>query len=315
MKTKLIVAGIIMVNIVVWSIGLIVASSNWSLLSLLLLSWTFGGRHAFDADHICIIDNTSRHLLSMGIECSTVGIYFSLGHCSVVLVIGIISIAAFNAIDLGIAGDYGSYIGIGVSASFLLLMSLFNFYTAFKLYKVNTDLNDDRGTSRHTRGYTSRLASNCKLYLLKIVNKPWKMTIIGFLFGLGLDTALEIVLIIGIANNNYSSIPKWLYILFPILFSCGMILLDGLNGQFLSHVYKWASTQDKKRFNIGIALFSALLALFISIVQYCSFFTLAYNIDNTLNPIADNFEIIGACITGVFVFIWIGLMLYIKIKN
>ena len=299
-----------LLNVVAWIVTIILYTQyNPSLLSLALICWTFGLRHALDADHIVAIDNVTRQLVNIDLNSNLVGFFFSIGHCLVVCIVNLIAICTLAQLDFSEAQFYGGFIGTGVSAVFLLLISVFSFYSCYKLHRNNP------GESASPQiGFLSKILSP----LFKLIDRPWKMIILGFLFGLGFDTATEIILVTISASSILNNDPIWLTIMFPILFSLGMIFVDTLNGTVLLHVYTWKGLQHHQRqlFNFAITLFSGLMAFFISIIQFISFFIQAFDADIPgMEAIQDHFEWIGGAITISFLLAWVCTFLIHRYQN
>ena len=299
-------------TVLLWIItGILYGVLHPNLLGLALLAWVFGLRHAYDADHICAIDNVTRKLLDVGIHSRQVGFYFSLGHSTIVVVFSFIVVASLSVINVKDMQYYGGFIGTAVSALFLLLISVFNFYAC---YKIKHQRNNEQQEEETRSGLLSKAFSP----LLRMIDRPWKMYPIGVLFGLGFDTAAEIIVLIVGANELLPVNQKWQTCLFPLLFSIGMILMDTLNGTALLHVYTYKGCNPRQRlvFNFCITLFSALMSLFISILQFISFSIQIANVDLPASDVLqDNFWYIGISISSSAILAWLATWLIFKKNN
>ncbi|KAK3702204.1 hypothetical protein LTR37_015036 [Vermiconidia calcicola] len=218
------------VNVLVWVACGIVLSFHPGLVTTAVLSYTLGLRHALDADHITAIDLMTRRLLASGQRPVTVGTFFSLGHSTVVIVTSIVVAASSAAISkrFDAFSEVGSIIGTSISAAFLILLGIMNGYIFYKLYQqlqraIAAPIGQE-SLEFNFEGAGCMMAVLRKLF--KIVDRPWKMYPLGVVFGLGFDTSSEIALlgISSIQGSQGTSI--WLILIFPVLFTAGMCLLD-----------------------------------------------------------------------------------------
>jgi nickel/cobalt transporter (NiCoT) family protein len=229
------------VQIIVWAAVAIVLRSHPLLSSSALLSYTFGLRHALDADHISVIDLMTRRLVATGSRPVTVGMWFSLGHSTIVVITCIVVAATSGALEQRFQGfqNLGGIVGTAVSASVLMILGLGNLWILVKLIQKLrqilkeedsgdiADVTGDRGLDFKGGGIMVRLFKK----IFKIVDRPWKMYPIGVLFGLGFDTSSEIA-VLGIASiQGAEGTSIWLILIFPILFtgtifsSCAFIFI------------------------------------------------------------------------------------------
>lgn len=213
---------------------------------LILLAFGLGLRHAVDADHIAAIDNVTRKLMAEGKKPLFVGFFFALGHSAVVILLsGAIALSSSLVQSLPFLKQTGSIIGLTISSVFLIIIGIVNLLA----------LRDIKNTT--PKGFMSKLLKP----LTKIVTKSPQMFYIGFLFGLGFDTATEIGLLSISAATAISGIPFWEIMLLPLAFTAGMTLIDTLNGILMHKAYGWAYS------NLVITLLSAGVALFIGVKQ------------------------------------------------
>ncbi|PLB36015.1 HoxN/HupN/NixA family nickel/cobalt transporter [Aspergillus candidus] len=236
-----IISFVALVNILVWIAAAVVLRYYPSLVSNAVLSYTLGLRHAFDADHISAIDLMTRRLLATGQQPVTVGTFFSLGHSTIVIITSIVVAATAAAVSsrFDSFGTVGGIIGTSVSAAFLILLGLMNAYILYKLYmqlqKV-LDLPEGQEDEAWKVEGGGVLFSVLKR-MFKLINRPWKMYPLGILFGLGFDTSSEIALL-GISSIEAAKgTDIWVILIFPILFTAGMCLLDTMDGALMLSLY------------------------------------------------------------------------------
>lgn len=226
-----------------------------------LTAYLFGVRHAWDADHIAVIDNTIRKLLTLGRPADGVGLFFSLGHSSVVLLMGVAAALIGQAL-LGAQdglGTFGGWVGPFVAGAYLMTVAVVNLYSAWRI-----------GTGRHDAhehlhgGLLARLIGP----LTRLVSRQGQVFPLGFLMGLGFDTASEVALL-ALAGSAAQQGLGWTAILsLPLLFAAGMSALDTLDGLAMAHAYRWAlvNPQAKRSYNLLITALSGLIALIIGAV-------------------------------------------------
>jgi high-affinity nickel-transport protein len=245
-----------------------------ALAGLGMLAYTFGLRHAFDADHIAAIDNTTRKLLQDGRRSFGVGFFFSLGHSSIVFALTAGLAFAAGAVDAAIPGiqQTGSTIGASVSGVFLLLIGLLNLFVLVDVMRAWRELksgrHDDEALERRLldRGLLSRL------FLARIgdrIDASWKMAPLGALFGLGFDTASEVALLALAAGVATHRVPLLAILALPTLFAAGMSLLDTADGVVMSRAYGWAFSSPVRKvyYNITVTSLSVAVALVIGRVE------------------------------------------------
>ncbi|KAB8231807.1 high-affinity nickel-transport protein-domain-containing protein [Aspergillus alliaceus] len=234
---------IALINIIVWIAAAIVLVRYppISLVSNAVLAYTLGLRHAFDADHISAIDLMTRRLLATGQKPVTVGTFFSLGHSTIVIITSIVVAATAAAVSsrFDSFSTVGGIIGTSVSAAFLILLGLMNFYILYKLYKQMQkvlDLPEGQEDEAWKIEGGGILFSVLKK-MFKLIDRPWKMYPLGILFGLGFDTSSEIALL-GISSVEAArGTDFWVILIFPILFTAGMCLLDTTDGALMLSLY------------------------------------------------------------------------------
>ncbi len=257
-----------------WGLFLLFARSNPALAGLGTLAYTFGLRHAFDADHIAAIDNTTRKFLQEEKRPLGVGFFFSLGHSSVVL--ALTASLAFGAASVKSHSPsfqhWGGYVGAGVSGTFLWIIGILNLLVLLDIVRVFREmrtgsLDEERLEQRLLdRGLMSRL------FIGRVANKireSWQMYPLGVLFGLGFDTATEVGLLAisaGLATNH---VPILAVLSLPLLFAAGMSLMDTADGAFMSHAYTWAFSNPVRKvyYNLTVTTLSVVVALGVGSVE------------------------------------------------
>ncbi|CCF80046.1 HoxN/HupN/NixA family nickel/cobalt transporter [Helicobacter bizzozeronii CCUG 35545] len=250
---------------------LLFLSGDIKFYALASTAYMLGSRHAFDADHIACIDNTIRKLSQQKQNAMGVGFYFSMGHSSVVILATIVSVFAIHWMDTHTPAlrEVGGVVGTLVSGLFLLLVGLFNVFILIDLFKVfkqsqSSSYNQEALEALlQERGLMNRFFKP----LFAFVSKSWHIYPIGFLFGLGFDTASEIALLSLSGGAIKTSVLGMLSL--PILFAAGMSLFDTCDGIFMVKAYDWAFKTPLRKiyYNITITTLSVLVALVIGLIE------------------------------------------------
>src|SRR5947209_9636173 len=238
-----------LLHLVGWGIMLLLVAPRYPvMLGLGGLAYAFGLRHAFDADHISAIDNTTRKLLQEGKKPLGVGFFFSLGHSTVVFLIALALGVATQFVVTNLVNangelkNLGGLIGTGVSGIFLLLIGILNLIILLdilRLFRRMREVQYDRDSLEHelvAGGLLTRIFGR----LFKLITRSWQMFPIGFLFGLGFDTASEVSLLAISAGAAAQHLPLYAVISLPLIFAAGMSLMDTADGAFMSRAYAWA---------------------------------------------------------------------------
>ena len=279
-------------------------------------AYTLGMRHAFDADHIAAIDNTTRKLMGEGRRPLSVGFWFSLGHSSVVFIMvallasGVRALAGQLGNDQSVLQRTASVWGTSVSGIFLILIGLINLAALIGILKVFRAMRrghfDEAALEEQldNRGFLNRILGR----VTKAVTKPWHMYPVGFLFGLGFDTVTEVGLLVIAGGAAAASLPWWGILTLPILFAAGMSLLDTIDGSFMNFAYGWAFSKPVRKiyYNITITALSVAIALLIGGVQIISILTQKLNITTGLLATIGSVSLnsVGYWIVGLFVATW-----------
>lgn len=249
--------------LVAWALYCIVALPGGLSLGLGFTAFLLGMRHAFDADHIAAIDNTTRKLVTENREPSTVGLWFALGHSTVVIVAIALISGGVTALVPQIRDDSSQLSAITglwgplVSGVFLLTIGTVNLIALIRLVRSG-QRTVDRAT---TFGPVTRLVSRC----VGSLDRAWKMYFVGFLFGLGFDTASTIALLL-MAGGASISAPWYAAMIVPLLFTAGMVACDGLNGVIMTRAYRWTNADARKnaRYEIGLLAISVTAAFAVA---------------------------------------------------
>ena len=279
-------------------------------------AYTLGMRHAFDADHIAAIDNTTRKLMGEGKRPLSVGFWFSLGHSSVVFIMvallafGVRALAAQLGNDQSALQRATSVWGTSVSGIFLILIGLINLAALIGILKVFRGCAAATSTRPRSRSSWTSAASSTGSWAgsPRAVTKPWHMYPVGLLFGLGFDTVTEVGLLVVAGGAAAASLPWWAILTLPILFAAGMSLLDTIDGSFMNFAYGWAFSKPIRKiyYNITITALSVAVALLIGGIELISILTEKLGI--TTGPLATigsvDLNSVGYWIVGLFVATW-----------
>lgn len=285
-------------------------------LGLGVTAYTLGMRHAFDADHIAAIDNTTRKLLGEGKEAVTVGFWFSLGHSSVVFAMVVLLAAGVRRLAEQLTSDSsglqraaGTW-GMSISGVFLLIIGLTNLLALVGLVKVLRRYRAGQYDSQlleqtlASRGLLARVLQR----VTRTVGRAWHMYPVGFLFGLGFDTVTEVGLLVLAGGAAASSLPWWGILALPVLFAAGMSLLDALDGSFMTYAYGWALDRPARKiyYNLVLTGMSVVVALLIGGVEIATI--AAEQLGITGGPVATLARVslndVGYWIAGAFVSVW-----------
>ena len=292
-------------HVVGWGLFVYYSRAYPALAGLGTLAYTFGLRHAFDADHIAAIDNTTRRLLQQGKRPLGVGFFFSLGHSTIVfsLVAGLA--LATQRVGSAIPGfsSYGGYVGAGVSGTFLWIIGVLNLVVLIDIVRIFRELKYGHYDAERLeqrlleRGLMNRL---CLGRFFGLISKSWHMYPLGVLFGLGFDTATEVGLLAIAAGVATHQTPFLAILSLPILFAAGMSLMDTADGAFMSQAYGWAFSSPIRKvyYNITVTSLSVTVALVVGSIELLQVITgWANGID---------FERLGYAIVALFVLTWAG---------
>ncbi|MBA1364277.1 HoxN/HupN/NixA family nickel/cobalt transporter [Burkholderia gladioli] len=322
----LLYAGLIGANLAAWIWALVALHDHPLLLGTAALAYGFGLRHAVDADHIAAIDTVTRKLMQDGKRPFSVGLFFSLGHSTIVILatLGI----AISALALRSRFDgfkaVGGTIGTAVSAGFLLVLALINLVILRDIWRryrraraagaeAAAHHEHDAGSHHHAPG---GLLTRLLRPLFRLVTRSAHMYPVGLLFGLGFDTATEIGLLAIAAAQANQGLPLHAVLVFPALFTAGMTLIDSTDNVLMVHAYGWAMDDPKRKlaYNLSITFVSAAVALVIGGVEALGLAAdklgLAGGFWDAIGAINDRFGAIGYGIVALFLACWVGSILY-----
>lgn len=310
-------AGLVAVNVIAWFWAYTELRDSPALLSTAFLAYMLGLRHAVDPDHIAAIDNVTRKLLQQGARPVSTGLWFALGHSSVVfvacLVIGILAAGATGALS-GFKA-YGGLIGVLVSTTFLLAIGLINLSIFLGVWRTLRQVrrgkqlqDDDLDMLMSKHGVLARLLRP----LFRLINKPWHMYPLGLLFGLGFDTATSIGLFSMAAVTASDGVSLSTVMVFPVLFAAGMALADAADGAMMLGAYEWARKNPLRKlyYNLTITGASVFIALAIGFLQ--GFGLLADRLAlhggfwDAIAFARDRFDVLGFIMVGFFALLWAG---------
>jgi nickel/cobalt transporter (NiCoT) family protein len=313
-------------NVGLWVVALATFRHYPVLLGTSFLAYSFGLRHAVDADHIAAIDNVTRKLMQEGKRPVGVGFFFSLGHSTIVF--GLSAAVALTAVAIKSRFDaienFGNIAGTLISAFFLLaiaamnvliLVSIVRTFRRVKAGGVYAD--EDLNILLARRGFFGRLFRG----LFRLVDHSWQMYPVGVLFGLGFDTATEVGLLGISAAEASKGLPIWSIMVFPALFTAGMALIDTTDSILMLGAYGWAFAKPLRKlyYNITITSVSVLVALIVGGLETLRLIQGELNLSGPFwDPIAalnDNFGTLGYVIIAIFIVSWIVSVLLYKMKR
>lgn len=280
-------------------------------------AYALGMRHAFDADHIAAIDNTTRKLINSGTRPLSVGFWFSLGHSSIVfglvllLALGVRALAGQLNDESSTLQQITGVVGTAVSGTFLYLIGIINLVILIGIVKVFRRMRTgtfDEATLEDqlaNRGFLNRFLSRAT----KTVTRPWQMYPIGALFGLGFDTATEIGLLVLAGGAAAVNLPWYAVLTLPILFAAGMSLLDTIDGCFMNLAYGWATSKPVRKmyYNLTTTALSVAAALIIGTIELISIMINKLGIESGPLAVIGNLDLnlVGYAIVALFVLTWV----------
>ena len=288
-----------------------------------LVSYILGLRHAVDADHIAAIDNTTRKLLQQKKRPVTVGMWFSLGHSTIVIALTAALVIATRAVVGAVPGlaNGGNIVGTWISGVFLFIIGFINALIVLDVYRTFKGLKEGRingnelGDALNKNSFMGRTFGK----LFKIVNEPWQIYPVGVLFGLGFDTATQVALIaisIGVAGTG---IPFWVVLLLPLLFTAGMVTIDTSDGISMRCAYGWAFHKPIRKiyYNLTITVISVLVAFVIGGIEVVQVVSLEMGLTTGFWGWLANldFETMGYAIVATFLISWALAMAYYRYKG
>jgi high-affinity nickel-transport protein len=309
-------AAVVFLHVLGWGLFAYYSRSNPALAGLGLLAYTFGLRHAFDADHIAAIDNTTRKLLQERKRPLGTGFFFSLGHSSIVFALATGLALAAHTVDARVPSfqAYGGIVGAGVSATFLWLIGLLNLAVLIDVVRIflgmrRGELDETQLEQRlQDRGFMNRFFVGG---LARKITASWQMFPLGVLFGLGFDTASEVGLLALAAGVATHHVPFLAVISLPLLFAAGMSLMDTADGAFMTHAYGWAFSNPVRKvfYNMTVTSLSVTVALVIGTVELLQVLSVSSWVDGL------DFGTLGYGVVGLFVLTWAVSFAFWKLRR
>ena len=282
-----------------------------------ILAYTLGMRHAFDADHIAAIDNTTRKLINDDQRPLSVGFFFSLGHSSVVFLLAVLLNLGIRGLDSQVGTSSSglqhttNIVGTLVSGCFLFLIAALNVAILLGILRIFREMREGRYDEAELEAQLNNRGLMMRFFgpFARRVDTPWKMYPIGFLFGLGFDTATEVALLVMAGTAVVSGLPFYAILSLPILFAAGMSLFDTLDGCFMNFAYDWAFSRPIRKvfYNLTITGLSVFVAFFIGAVEVMALLAGDAHLSGGFWSVVEAFNIntAGYFIVGVFVVTWV----------
>ena len=294
-------------------------------LGVAVTAWLLGFRHAFDADHISCIDNTTRKLMADGKRPLGSGFFFSFGHSTVVVAVGVgITFAAravFGAMvnPNSVYETAGGAIGTLLSAGFLYLIAVLNLIVLAGIFKVFREM---RSGAYNEAELEAQLQARGLMYrffgrFMRSINHTWQLYFVGLVFGIGFDTTTEVVLLAATAYAAIQGLPFFAVLALPFMFSGGMMLFDTLDGCFMNFAYGWAFARPVRKvyYNLVITGLSIGAAFIIGTIEILGILTTEFHLNGAFWDAMANFNIniAGFCIAGLFVLVWAAALAYWRV--
>jgi high-affinity nickel-transport protein len=281
-----------------------------------ITAYTLGMRHAFDADHIGAIDNTTRKLMTEGQRPLSVGFFFSLGHSTIVFLLAAAFAIGIRGLSGAVEDDSSTLhtatglIGPTVSGVFLVVIGIINLVVLIGIVKVFQRMRQGEYDERkleaqlNSRGFMNRFLGRAT----RAVKQPWQMYPLGVLFGLGFDTATEIALLATAGTAAAGGLPLYAILCLPILFAAGMCLLDTIDGAFMNFAYGWAFSKPVRKvfYNITVTGLSVAVALGVGVIELVQVFTDKLSLTGGVWDFFASLDLnyVGYGIVGLFVVTW-----------
>ena len=281
-------------------------------------AWTLGARHAFDADHIAAIDNSTRKLISDGKRPYGTGFFFALGHSTTIMAVGAALAVATRAVFGAVVDPHSAYettggvVGTTLSASFLWLIAAINVLILVGLLRVAREAKRRRSLSEeelerllHSRGFLYRVFSR----RIQAITASWQLYFVGVIFAIGFDTTTEVVLLTATATAASQGLPFYATLSLPLLFSGALLLGDSFDGLFMNKAYAWAFAEPARRlfYNISVTLLSVAVAFVIGGIELGGVLVGELRLHGWLADFFANFNIntAGFTVAGMFLAFWV----------
>ncbi len=319
-------AVLLLLNVLAWGWALLVFRSQPLLLGTALLAYGFGLRHAVDADHIAAIDNVTRKLMQDGKRPATVGFYFAMGHASVVFLAAAVVAATSSALAGRFDGlrSVGGIISTSVSALFLLVIAFMNLVIFRSVWRTFRHVQsggayaeEDLDLLLNQRGFAARLFRP----VFRLIEHSWHMYPLGFLFGLGFETATEVALLGISATQASKGTSVWVIMVFPALFAAGMSLIDTTDGVLMLGAYDWAFVKPMRKlfYNMTITLVSVVVAALIGGIEALGLIEEQLHLSgrfwDLVSRLNGNFNGLGFAIIAIFAVTWAASVFIYRYKG
>src|SRR4051794_25122711 len=282
-----------------------------------ITAYTLGLRHAFDADHIGAIDNTTRKLMAEGQRPLSVGFWFSLGHSTIVFALGVLVVIGVRGLSGAVADDGSALhaatglVGPLVSGTFLIVIALLNLVILVSIARIFRRMRRGDFDEAELEAQLDNRGGMTRFYAraTRAVRKPWHMYPLGCLFGLGFDTATEVALLVLAGAGAASGLPFYAILCLPILFAAGMSLFDTLDGMFMNFAYGWAFSKPVRKvfYNLAITGLSVAVALLVGGIELLAVLAERLSLSGGLWDAVTGIDLnlIGYLIVGLFVATWV----------
>ena len=313
-------------NLAAWAWALVLFQGQPVFLGAALLAYGFGLRHAVDADHIAAIDNVTRKLMQAGQRPVGVGFYFALGHSSVVVLAaaGVAATATLLSERFELFKSVGAVVGTAVSALFLFAIAAANLLILRSVWRTwrhvragGRYVDEDFDLLLNSRGVLARIFRP----LFRLVTTNWRMFPLGFLFGLGFDTATEVAMLGISATQAAQGVSIWSIMVFPALFAAGMSLVDTTDGVLMLGAYDWAFVKPVRKlyYNLAITLVSVVVAFLVGGIEALGLIGDQLSLSgwfwDGIGALNDNFTSLGFIIIGVFIAAWVASILIYRYRG
>ncbi len=290
-----------------------------------ITAWFLGFRHAFDADHISCIDNTTRKLMADGKRPLGTGFFFSLGHSAVIVGVGVGIVLAARAVFGAMVDPNSAYetaggaIGTLLSAGFLYLIAILNLVVLSGIFKVFREMR--LGTYNEVE-LEAQLQARGLMYrffgrFMRSINHTWQLFFVGLVFGIGFDTTTEVLLLAATTYAALQGLPYFAVLALPFLFAGGMMLFDTLDGAFMTFAYGWAFARPVRKvyYNFVITGLSIGAAFIIGTIEIFGILTTEFHLNGVFWNLMANFNInvAGVCIAALFVLVWAAALIYWRV--
>jgi high-affinity nickel-transport protein len=327
-------AVVILLNVVGWALLATAVGHHFHIsqtklfgLGTGVLAYTLGMRHAFDADHIAAIDNTTRRLVGDGQRPLGAGFFFSLGHSSVVLLLALALSFGVRALNLQVSQQTSglhsvtNIVGTSVSGTFLYLIALVNLFVLVSITRVYRQMRSghfdpvELERQLDKRGLMNRLLGGRARH----IDTSWKLYPVGFLFGLGFDTATEVALLVIAGSAVVGGLPLYAILSLPVLFAAGMCTFDTLDGCFMIFAYDWAFANPVRKvfYNLTITGLSVAVAFFVGTIEILGLIGQQAHLSSPFWDFVRGFNLntAGFVIVGLFVATWVVALLYWRLAR